>query len=47
MCGAAMRLSVRQIAEPVPGRPEAVPRPVREGVCPECDYFEEAEGGEQ
>jgi transposase len=47
MCGEAMRLSVREIPEQVPGRPQAARRHVREWICPECDYFEEADGGEE
>jgi transposase len=46
MCGEPMRLSMREVAERVPGTPDAGPRPVREWVCPECDYFEEADEGE-
>jgi YgiT-type zinc finger domain-containing protein len=46
MCGENMSLSVREVQESLPGRPETRTREVREWVCPECDYFEEAEGGE-
>jgi acetone carboxylase gamma subunit len=45
LCGESMRLSVRDI----PGAAEnarAVVRVVREWICPECDYFEDAEAGE-
>jgi hypothetical protein len=38
LCGEAMRLSVRDVQ----GSLGAV-RVVREWICPECDYFEEAE----
>ncbi len=41
-----MVLSVREVRERVPGRTEPRTRQVREWVCTECDYFEEAEGGE-
>ncbi len=27
----------------IPGNPNATTKPDREWVCPECDYFEEAE----
>jgi hypothetical protein len=39
-----MRLSVREIQ----GAPEntGAVRMVREWICPECDYFEDAEAGE-
>ena len=40
MCGEPMRFEVRQVSGQVPGRGEAT---VREWICPECDYFEEAE----
>jgi acetone carboxylase gamma subunit len=46
MCGESMRLSVREIADRVPGVPTPTRRVVREWICPECDYFEEAEAGE-
>jgi acetone carboxylase gamma subunit len=39
-----MRLSVREI-QGAPEYARAV-RVVREWICPECDYFEEAEAGE-
>jgi hypothetical protein len=42
LCGTTMRLSVRDL--PPEGRQTA--RTVREWICPECDYFEEAEAGE-
>ena len=43
MCGEMMRLSERDIKEHVPGQGDGVLRRVREWICPECDYFEEAE----
>lgn len=46
MCGESMRLSVRERQERLPGARENVTQTVREWICPECDYFEEAEGGE-
>jgi transposase len=47
MCGETMRLSVRDVEELVPNRSQPTSRTVREWVCPECDYFEEAETGEE
>jgi acetone carboxylase gamma subunit len=46
LCGETMRLSVREIEERIPGQRPASARQVREWICPECDYFEEAEAGE-
>jgi YgiT-type zinc finger domain-containing protein len=43
MCGESMRLKETQTVIRVPGNPNVISRPVREWVCPECDYFEEAE----
>jgi hypothetical protein len=47
MCGEPMRLDVREIQDVVPGHGQASPRTIREWVCRECDYFEEAETGEE
>ena len=46
LCGESMRLTVREIEDHVPGVGQPVRRIVREWMCPECDYFEEAEAGE-
>ena len=46
LCGENMRLSARDVQDRVPGVSEPVRRTVREWICPECDYFEEAEAGE-
>ena len=46
LCGENMRLSVREVQDRVPGVSQATPRVVREWICPECDYFEDAEAGE-
>ena len=46
LCGEAMRLRVRETRDSVPGAGQAAPRMEREWICPECDYFEEAEPGE-
>jgi len=47
MCGERMRLDTREVRETIPGRGHAGVRMVREWICPECDYFEEAEAGEE
>ncbi len=44
LCGEAMRLHVREVRDR-PGVDSAVKR-LSEWICPECDYFEEAEAGE-
>jgi rubredoxin len=41
LCGESMRLSIRDVPD---GRGNS--RQVREWICPECDYFEEAETSE-
>ena len=43
MCGETMRLTEKQVAERVPGTPQTATATIREWVCPECDYFEDAE----
>jgi hypothetical protein len=43
LCGAAMRLKQTQQIVHVPGNPQATKRTTAEWICPECDYFEEAE----
>ena len=47
LCGETMRLSVREIRDVVPGAGPSAARVIREWICPECDYFEEAEAGEE
>jgi hypothetical protein len=44
LCGESMRLHVRDVRDH-PGVDSAVKR-LSEWICPECDYFEEAEAGE-
>ena len=46
MCGEQMRLDIREVSEVIPGGVETVTRVRREWVCPECDYFEDVEAGE-
>jgi ssDNA-binding Zn-finger/Zn-ribbon topoisomerase 1 len=43
MCGGALRLRQSETVVHVPGNPTPTQRTVREWVCPECDYYEEAE----
>jgi acetone carboxylase gamma subunit len=47
LCAETMRLSVREVQDRVPGVSQPAIRVVREWICPECDYFEEAEAGEE
>jgi len=46
LCGEIMRLNVREMRERIPGHGSPAVRQLREWICPECDYFEEAEAGE-
>ena len=44
LCGCTMRLKHgRQIVH-LPGNPDGTTQRTAEWVCPDCDYFEEAEG---
>jgi hypothetical protein len=47
LCGETMRLSVREVRDTIPGSGQSAARVTREWICPECDYFEEAEAGEE
>lgn len=38
-----MRLSVREEIRYVPGTSQVLKTPIREWICPECDYFEDAD----
>jgi hypothetical protein len=38
-----MQLRQRQSVVQIPGNPNATTRDTREWVCPDCDYFEEAD----
>lgn len=44
LCGETMRLEERRVYDRLPGTSESRERQSWEWVCPECDYFEEAEG---
>jgi C4-type Zn-finger protein len=43
LCGTAMRLKESEDVVRIPGNPQLSSKRTREWVCPECDYFEEAE----
>ncbi len=43
MCGTVMRRVLREITTHVPGSPRPHTTTFYEWVCPDCDYFEEAE----
>jgi rubredoxin len=43
LCGGTMKLRENPTVVRVPGNPNATTRITREWVCPDCDYFEEAE----
>jgi ssDNA-binding Zn-finger/Zn-ribbon topoisomerase 1 len=42
-CGGTMRLKHTKNVIRVPGNPKSTTRTTAEWVCPDCDYFEEAE----
>jgi YgiT-type zinc finger domain-containing protein len=46
LCGETMRLRARVQTDHIPGTGQTSTRNVREWVCSECDYWEEAESGE-
>ena len=43
MCGEIMRLRESKVTDRVPGTSQTKTTTVSEWVCPECDYFEDAE----
>ena len=43
MCGETMQRQEREVVDRVPGTSELKSTKLIEWVCPECDYFEEAE----
>jgi len=47
LCGETMHLRVSEQITRIPGTTQTTARIVREWVCRECDYFEEAEDGER
>ena len=46
LCTGSMRLHETETTIRVPGNPSATTRTTREWVCPDCDYFEEADDAE-
>jgi len=38
-----MRLTERKLVDRIPGNPKPMTTTVKEWICPDCDYFEEAE----
>ena len=43
LCGGTMTLKESQTVTHVPGNPKATTHVTTEWVCPDCDYFEEAD----
>lgn len=43
LCGEMMRRQARAVTDRIPGTGESKRRNLTEWVCPECDYFEDAE----
>ena len=44
MCGGTMRLKIRTVVARIPGQHDVPAKTSAEWVCPDCDYFEEADG---
>jgi YgiT-type zinc finger domain-containing protein len=44
LCGGSMQLKVTTHIVRLPGNPKDTTSNTAEWVCPDCDYFEEAEG---
>ncbi len=44
MCGETMRRRELEVTDRVPGTLQTRTTKFSEWICPECDYFEEAEG---
>lgn len=47
MCGEFMRMVTRENVSQVPGSAQQIKTQSREWVCPECDYFEEADSSDE
>ena len=47
LCGATMRLKQTALDVYVPGNPAPSTRVQKEWICPDCDYYEEAEEEEK
>jgi hypothetical protein len=43
LCGGTMRLKRTETTVQIPGNPRATAHRLAEWICPDCDYFEEAE----
>lgn len=43
LCGGTMRFKEIQAVTMVPGNPKPATTTTREWVCPDCDYFEDAD----
>jgi len=43
LCGSTMRLKESEAVVQIHGNPQPSTRRAREWVCPDCDYFEDAE----
>ena len=46
LCNGSMRLRLVQSVTHIPGNPKATMHTTREWVCPDCDYFEDADAEE-
>ena len=46
LCGGTMKIRENKTVTRVPGNPNATTHSTWEWVCPDCDYFEEAEEAE-
>ena len=46
LCGGNMQIKTTETVVHVPGNPKATIRTSSEWLCPDCDYFEEAEEGD-
>ena len=44
LCGGTMRLKTTNTVARIPGNPQDTTHPSAEWVCPDCEYYEEAEG---
>jgi hypothetical protein len=43
LCGGTMRLKRTDTVVQIPGNPRPSTRRLTEWICPDCDYYEEAE----
>jgi rubredoxin len=44
LCGGTMRLKQTTTVAHIPGYEDPAPKKTLEWVCPDCDYFEDADG---